>query len=437
MTATRSIRSDLPALPVVVLVISFALPPETSLSLGSLRLSPYRITLILLLLPALGKVLSNRHTPFGAVDALMAMHSVWAGISLVVNMGLSGGGETAGIYVIETFGAYIVARAYITDLEAFTRVLKLVFLVVATLFVFAAAESLSGFHILREPFKAVMGGAGPHYIEPRLGLTRAFASFEHPILFGVFAAGGFAGTYFVLCEAQLNKETIKKLGVVAGATFFSLSGGPYTALALQIGLIAWDKITLGIAGRWYMLAGLFGAAWAVVTLMSNRSPLLVFISYLTFSANSAYNRVHIWNYGTAEVARHPIFGLGLNDWIRAPWMSSSMDNYWLLTTMRYGIPAAAFLIIAAFMIVGKHHQSTLGNKRLHQARKAWMITFIGYFLAGLTVHFWNSLMVQFFFFIGCGMALVSLKQGASSANAAANTKKYVLVKRRQLSWISA
>lgn len=437
MAVSAHIKLGLPALPVTLLVIAFAMPPETSLSLGSLRLSPYRVALIIMLLPAINKILSNRTTPTGTVDLLVALHGIWAAMSLVVTMGVSGGAETAGIYFIETFGAFAVARAYVTDLEEFKKVIKLVFTVAATLLLFAVAESLSGFHILREPFKAVLGGAGPHYIEPRLGLTRAFTSFEHPILFGVFSASCFASTYFVLCNAEINKDTVKRLGVIAGATFFSLSGGPYTALALQIALIVWDKITRGIAGRWYILMGLFGAAWALVTLMSNRSPLLVFISYLTFSANSAYNRVHIWNYGTAEVARHPIFGLGLNDWIRAPWMSSSMDNYWLLTTMRYGIPSSLFLVMATFMIMAKHHQSSLGNQQLHHARKAWMITFIGYFLAGFTVHFWNSLMVQFFFFIGCGLALVSTKQGASTGQLAPIKPKYVLVKRRHLSWTSA
>ena len=402
---THSKASQWPATPVVILLLTFALPPETSLSLGSLRLSPYRITLIVMLIPAINMMLQNRRNPVGAPDALFAFHGLWAALSLIVTMGASEGIESAGIYFIETFGAYVVARAYVRTRDDYAAVLKLVFAVIAALLIFAAIEAFSGSHILREPFKLVFGGPGPHVIEPRLGLTRAFTSFEHPILFGVFSASALAGTYYILADTKINSSTIKKLGAVVLATFFSLSGGPYTALALQIGLIAWDRFTAGIGNRWSILMGIVAAAWLVLTLLSNRSPILVFISYLTFSASSAYNRVHIWDYGTAEVGRHPLFGIGLNDWIRAPWMSASMDNFWLLTTVRYGLPALIILVLAIVMIgraQARHKQNDLALKN---ARKAWLITILSFGLAGLTVHFWNALMVQFFFMAGCGMAL--------------------------------
>ncbi|WP_262693630.1 hypothetical protein [Kordiimonas aquimaris] len=394
-----------PALPVVILLLTFTLPPETSLSVGSLRLSPYRVTLIALIVPAINMLLQDRHNPAGWPDGLMAMHGLWAGLSLIVTMGLSEGIETAGIYFVETFGAYVVARAYIKTTDDYAAVLKLIFTVAAGLLIFAAAESFSGTHILREPFKAIFGGSGPHYIEPRLGLTRAFASFEHPILFGVFSASAFAGTYYILGNAQLNLASVKKLAAIGMATFFSLSGGPFTALALQMGIIAWDRFTAGVANRWTILLAIMAAAWLVLTMASNRSPILVFISYLTFSANSAYNRVHIWNYGTAEVARHPIFGIGLNDWIRAPWMSSSMDNFWLLTTVRYGLPALLFLLLSLVIIGMRQTRQKSTSDANKNARKSWLVTLLSFTLAGLTVHFWNSLMVQFFFLIGCGVAL--------------------------------
>ena len=394
----------LPALPIVILLFTFTLPPETSISLGSLRLSPYRVALIIMLCPAINAVLQNTKAPFSFFDGLVIFHGIWATIALCINMGVAAGIETGGIYFIETSGAYLVGRAYIKTAQDFANVIKLVFTVTATLLGFAVLESLSGFHILREPFKAVLGGAGPHYIEPRLGLTRAFTSFEHPILYGVFAASSFAGAYYLLIGEKINKSGIKILSTIVLATFFSLSGGPFTALTFQGGLITWDKLTKGIAHRWSMLLGLFGFSWLILSLLSNRSPILIFISYLTFSASSAYNRVHIWNYGTAEVARHPLFGIGLNDWIRAPWMSSSMDNYWLLTTVRYGLPALLCLVLAIILIARRTPSRKGKNKLTINARKAWIITIFGFILAGLTVHFWNALMVQFFFLLGCGAA---------------------------------
>lgn len=427
--ATHTRGNLLPALPVTILVLTFTLPPETSLSLGSLRLSPFRVTLMVLLFPAINQLMQNRKAPFSVFDTLMIAHGIWAAFSLCISMSVADAIETGGIYFVETSGAYLVGRAYVRNVDDFARVLKLIFAVTATLLVFAAVESFSGFHLLREPFKIVFGGSGPHYIEPRLGLTRAFTSFEHPILFGVFAASAFAGTYYVLLETKLNTANIKKLMIIAGATFFSLSGGPFTALVFQGTIIAWDRFTMGIANRWSILLSIVGFAWFILSMMSNRSPILIFISYLTFSANSAYNRVHIWNYGTAEVERNPIFGIGLNDWIRAPWMSSSMDNYWLLTTVRYGIPALLFLVIAIYLIAKRLPNRTNQSLRTLQARKAWIVTILGFTLAGLTVHFWNALMVQFFFLIGCGVATT-----IAGTKAQLPRNKRRIKKREQMAW---
>lgn len=420
-----------PAMPLVFLILSFAFPPEVSISLGSLRLSPYRITLIIMLVPALNMLLQNRKTPMGVVDGLMAGHGIWAALSLMLTMGVAEGIESGGIYFVETFGAYLLARAYVQTYEDFVAVIRLVFTMAATLLAFAVIESFSGEHILRMPFKAVFGGAGPHVIEPRLGLTRAFTSFEHPILFGVFSASAFASTYFILCDAKLNTSTIKRMAAVVMATFFSLSGGPFTALALQMGLIGWDRVTTGIANRWSILLGIMGIAWFVLSMLSNRSPILVFISYLTFSASSAYNRVHIWNYGTAEVGRHPMIGIGLNDWIRAPWMSSSMDNFWLLTTVRYGLPALIFLATAVWLVGWKQAKGSKNDVQLKNARKAWIITTLSFVLAGLTVHFWNALMVHFFFLIGCGMALTCARRQKPAPRQLQPT---FFQPREQLSW---
>lgn len=404
----QGVGKALPPMPVTLLLLAFTLPAEASISLGSLRLSAYRIILIVLLFPALGRLMQNRRVPPAAPDVLICLHGLWAAMALIVTMGLGEGIETAGIYFIETFGGYLVARAYITTPDRFAAVVRLIFIVTATLLAFAVMESLSGVHILREPFKAVFGGPGPHKIEPRLGLTRAFTSFEHPILFGVFAASAFSSTYYVLCGGLLNGKTIKKVMVVVGATFFSLSSGPFVALAFQMGLVGWDRITRGVANRWTILLSMFAGAWMVLTLLSNRSPVLVFISYMTFSASSAYNRVHIWTYGSAEVARHPLFGIGLNDWIRAPWMSASMDNYWLITTMRYGIPAFVFLVLTVVLVARAQAGARRRDPFVKNCAKAWLVTFMGFALAGLTVHFWNALMVQFFFLIGCGMALTKV-----------------------------
>ncbi|MEP1595481.1 MAG: hypothetical protein ABJK20_12925, partial [Halieaceae bacterium] len=166
------------------------------------------------------------------------------------------------------------------------------------------------------------------------------------------------------------------------------------------------KVTKGISLRWSVLMGIFLLMWFAVSLASNRSPIKVFISYLTFSAHSAYNRILIWEYGSAEVGRNPLFGIGFGDWIRAPWMSDSMDNFWLLTAVRYGLPALVFLVAAIVILAIRQAKMNARHRDLNRHRMAWLAIIIGLSVSGITVHFWNALFAYFFFLVGTGAWLV-------------------------------
>jgi len=50
------------------------------------------------------------------------------------------------------------------------------------------------------------------------------------------------------------------------------------------------------------------------------------------------------------VRAHPVFGIGYGDWARPNWIPASVDNFWLLTAMRHGVPGLGFLA-AAFILV--------------------------------------------------------------------------------------
>ena len=144
--------------------------------------------------------------------------------------------------------------------------------------------------------------------------------------------------------------------------------------------------------------------WIFMSLLSNRSPIKVFISYMTFSAHSAYNRILIWDYGTAEVGRHPIFGIGFADWQRPDWMhSSSMDNFWLLTAVRYGLPALILLLAAIILTMRRLGGLRNPDDTIQRYRAAWIICIAGIGIAGVTVHFWNSLFGLFMFLLGTGV----------------------------------
>ncbi|MEP1471032.1 MAG: hypothetical protein ABJK25_08685 [Halieaceae bacterium] len=386
--------------------LALIMPPEFSVTVAGLRLSLYRVLLLVMTIPLLVRLVQNTRQPPHIVDYLIMAHAFWVVLALTVYGGIAAGIESGGIYVVESLGAYLLGRLTITSAAEHRALLYFMVSVLGVMFMITLPESLTGTHFIREAARAVMGGPGLPVIEARMGLDRAFGSFDHPILYGVFAASTFAATYYVLSAEKLNTRALGLMGVVAGSTFLSLSAGPFVGLACQCCVIGWDKVTKGISLRWSVLMGIFLLMWFAVSLASNRSPIKVFISYLTFSAHSAYNRILIWEYGSAEVGRNPLFGIGFGDWIRAPWMSDSMDNFWLLTAVRYGLPALVFLVAAIVILAIRQAKMNARHRDLNRHRMAWLAIIIGLSVSGITVHFWNALFAYFFFLVGTGAWLV-------------------------------
>lgn len=425
IAATHSLRSPTAAtvrattLPLVVAIFVFliAAPPETCFNVGPLRLSAYRVVALLFLIPLAYKLFSRRCGKVVLPDLLMIFHGVWAALALVVSEGPEQGIQSGGIYIAEAVGCYLVARCLIRTAAHFRTMVRCMTGLVLALLVFTAFESVTGHHLIRDLSRSILGGPGLPVIEKRLGLSRAFGSFEHPILYGVFCASAMAlSTYVLSTDRGLPGWRTLRSGLLALATFFSLSSGALAALAAQLFLMAWDRFTRAIPSRWLLLGGAVGFLCVVISLVSSRSPIKVFLTYMTFSPGTGYNRLTIWDYGSAEAMRHPILGIGLKEWTRPIWMhSTSMDNFWLCTAVRYGIPA--FTALAGAFTLIAWHLGTLGKQSLDRdlARRAWLISLSGLALAGCTVHFWNALFSLFCFLLGSGVWLMEpQKRGATA-----------------------
>lgn len=394
-------RIAVPAM-AAALYAAFILPPEFTVTVGGLRLTCYRVLLLLVTIPLLVRLFRNNRQPPHLADYLIMAHSAWVIIALAVYGGVGMGIESGGIYLVESLGAYLVGRIAITNADEHRAMLRYMVTLLGFMFLFTLPESITGTHFIRETARAIVGGPGLPVIQPRLGLDRAFGSFDHPILYGVFAATTFAAAYYVLVKEELSPKAIGLMGLVGASCFLSLSAGPFVGLACQAGIVFWDRLTKGISMRWWSLLGFIVMAFFFISLVSNRSPVNVFISYLSFSPTSSYNRILIWEYGSAEVARHPLFGIGFGDWIRAPWMSESMDNFWLLTAVRYGMPALIFLVSAIAVIASRQARVSGRHADLNRHRMAWLAIMAGMAVSGVTVHFWNSMFAYYFFLIGSG-----------------------------------
>jgi O-antigen ligase len=193
----------------------------------------------------------------------------------------------------------------------------------------------------------------------------------------------------------------------------SLSSGAVAALGAQFLLLFWNSRTHLLSYRWRVLTFLIIGLYLAVDFISNRTGIQVFLQYLTFSHQTAYYRTIIFEWGMKEVWRNPLFGIGLNDWVRPAWMySSSMDNFWLLQATTFGILGFFSLAFAILFLLGRGWDRL--PPRLTRLRMGWTISMIGMIIAGFTVHFWNNLFVYFFLFSGAGAWFMAVERNETS-----------------------
>jgi hypothetical protein len=398
--AGNAARVGSTSLLIPLFVVSLAIPLH--FYAGPMRLSPYRALLIILLIPCILAWLSGRLGKIRLPDVLMLLCPIWGALALTIHHGLAEW-ESSGILFIETFGAYLLARWLIRTQEDFRAMVRAFFWLVCALLPFALIESLTYYAPLLEGFSVIGEAIVQQSPDPRMGLHRAQVAFEHPILYGVFTASGFGLVYYVMAPAHsAARPAVFRSAIVVVAAICSLSSGAVTSVASQFGLAAWDRITRTLRNRWRLLAILCIVAYVAVDIVSNRSPVEVFVSYLTFSPGTGYWRIHIWNYGSAEVLRNPVFGIGLNPWQRPGWLNS-MDNFWLVVAVRYGMPAFLFLAGAVLLIIRALARMNFDDERVKACRAGLLVTLGGFVIAAGTVHFWNAVYVWFMFVIGSGL----------------------------------
>mgnify|MGYP001766373697 CR=1 FL=1 len=388
-------------IPVALILLSFLCPTELSLYIAGLRLPPHRLALLALLPIALAKIVMSRDQRFRPFDILFILYGVWT-ITVYAHHSGQPGFVYGGSLALEALGGYFVARAFVRTTEQLRATMRAFIFAVLGAALFALPETLLG-HIFTHDFLAKMTGYyHPTGVETRLGLTRAYGTFDHPIHYGTFCAALFALFWFA--ERRTVKRRINAV-VMALATFLGLSSAPMLCLGLQGGMLVWDRLTRTIRGRMSLtLAGLAGI-YIGMSMLSSRSPIAFIATGMTLDPWTGFYRMQIWESGMSNVWASPWTGIGLADWVRPWWMiSDTVDAFWLVTMMRQGIPALALLVLAIVLlgrdVMKRRHRHTDGQARM--IAMGWMMSLIALSLVGATVHYWNVLHTYFFFFIGLG-----------------------------------
>lgn len=397
-SGARDVARETLSKPVVLALFIACATQPYGLELGPLLIGPYRLILLLVGPFLMLQWISGRYGRMLLPDFMILGYALWILVCLAANGQASRIPEWGASQFIDTFFAYLLGRATIRNRHDFYFFTRIFLWVLIFLLPFAFLESTTGRVILINVFDALpMVEAfdivvGHH--EPRLGLLRAQTGAAHPILYGILCAMAFSFGLLGLAHSpgkpSLYKRAILSVGSYMG-TFFSLSAGAFAPAGIQGLLMLYNWFLRKWRQRWYVLAGGFAVFYIIVSLVSIRPPALVLGRLIAFSPSTAWNRYMIWQFGSQEVMRNPIFGMGIfTEWQRAAWMPSSIDNEWLMTAMRFGLVGITLIIGAfAYILFRLMKRDFSSNPEMTAIRDSFVFTLIAMLIAYGTVAAWN------------------------------------------------
>jgi hypothetical protein len=373
-----------------MLFIAFFLPFGGEV-LG-MSIYPLRAIVLILFFPFVVRLIIGRGGRWTLPDSLMASFSVWVMVTLVYHHGMERLPYGA-VLGIEAFGGYAIGRVLVRNAADYRKFIQFFLITLLIMIVPAFLE---------------FSNPGPGSMV-RWGFARVQLNFPHEILYGLFCSMAVANSYYLYRSNKVR--LVSAMGITLSTTVMSLSSAPLLAMALQLGMILWDKL---MGGRWKLFAWLALAAYVFLQVLTTKGAVVFLINKVTFSPQSGYIRLHIWKYGKEAVLDNPILGIGLNDWLRPTWLTPSVDNFWLLTAMRHGLPAVLLLLGALSL----HIILILRAQNLDPSRQtiriAYLVTLVGIMFTLCTVHIWNELVIFVMFYIGAGAFLYTSEPESGS-----------------------
>ncbi len=400
---------------IILLVVVIFLP--NIWTLGSLNLSPALLYLILGFVPLLGFWLAGRAGSRLLSDWLVLGFAAWAAGTRFILLDTGAALEPAGVVLLQTAGAYLAGRVLVRDLAATRLAFGAAIIGVIAMLPFLLWEAVTGTKPLLDLAGLFGSTLTATHMDPRWGFSRAQGGFEHPILLGIYCATLVSPALFLFDGPRGRALRWVGTPCVAIAAVTSLSTGALLSMNTQIALIGWNALLREVRKRWTTLLWLVAALYVAVDTLSNRTPFHLFVDYATFNSQSSYNRILIWEFGSAAVMQSPLLGHGTDDWERPAFMHASMDNFWLVIAYRYGVTGVALLLGAFLFTIVKIARWPSPGGDFDRARYGVLFALVATMIAIVSVHLWNNSYIWLIFMLGAVSWMVDVPSSAAPAEA--------------------
>ncbi len=409
-------------------VISVFIPAEFRVMLGTVALDPYKIVLIISMGVVFATRLVQHKRLFDKYDYLIFCVIVVVIASMTKNHGLDNSIQYSGVFALESFGVFYLTRTVIDRYDRMVRYYRLYAICLLVIFLPALYEFITEtrlIHIIAQAITGVpiLGEDAYDGSYVRHGMARVYAVFSHPILYGTVGAVAVPLLVYFRDRASAIDRPFYTILVLClmGTVVISISSAPYLALIIQYALFLLYLVGKQNKRIVTILLGVVLSMYVFVQLGSNRGFLSIFLSFATFNSGTAYTRVIIWTYGIMNIEQNPIFGIGLRNWIRPPWLSGgSVDAYWLMMTMRHGVLYIVFIASWLLLIVRDLLRSVKVLPQYKTLALVWLLSIYSFLVIGITVHLFDKVQSVFFFFCGSIIWIIKLADAERQRQAASH-----------------
>ena len=401
-------------LAILISMTCLIVPAYAAIPLGPILLRYSHISMIIMGFVAIEKLLSGKISiKVTLADWLMFIHVVVICFSSIYHNAFGQGTETAVSTFIRMGVAYFVARVVICNLLCYRYFVRIVILITSVSAIFGIIEMLTGYSVIRALYRTLFPSI--EYIQlhgKRLGLFRAQTTFQHSILYGLSSVIAFALAVYYKPHYLGMKPKLFKLCIVLCSTgvFASLSSAPWLAMLLCILFLVYGKIFKDYKNRWRTIIIIIGLLFLITSVLSNRGPVKLIITYMTFHAQTGYTRIGMWESVIAMIPNYWQIGWGWGaGWPRVDWyIWESIDSYYALWFVRSGIiPIIAifcFLIHLMNRIKKAAQQTYLCTNDI----KGWCLAATSLFIVLFTVHIFGNIVTIVYFMLGAGQSLLAI-----------------------------